>query len=94
MFEVTDRPLHPHAVKVVVEKCEDRNAQRDRGHACRRRDAGDQAEQIIQQDEEADAGNECLKSLVSMPNHGFSLAAYELVDHFCHMLRRPGILNR
>ena len=53
-----------------------------------------QTDQIVEHDEEADAGDERLESLVAVADHLFRLAADELVDHLGDLLRRIGILHR
>ncbi len=67
------------------------------GLAGRRVDArnhAQQAEQIVQQDEEQDAGDEGLEALIAVTDHLTPPGAGELVNHLGDLLRRVGILDR
>ena len=98
MLEVADGALHAKAVVVVVEKCEDREAQRNEGLRCRRFNAGDkaddEADEIIQQDEKTDAGDKGLEAHVVVADDLLGQVADTFVDHLGDLLRRFGFFHR
>ncbi len=55
---------------------------------------GNQAQQVVEQHEEKDAGDEGLEALVAVADDLLGLAAGELVDHLGDLLRRIGLLHR
>ena len=56
--------------------------------------AGNQPSEIVEQDEEEDAGDVGLKALIAVADDLLGLTADELVDHLGDLLRRVGLLHR
>ena len=94
MLHVADESLLLEPVKVVVDKGAERDTQGHDGRAGRRHDAGDEAEQVVEDHEQEDAGDEGLKSLVAVADDLLAVAAGELMDHLGDLLRGIGILDR
>ena len=55
---------------------------------------GNQAQQVVDEDEQKDAGYERLEALVAVADDLVRGAAGELVDHFGDLLRGVGLLDR
>src|SRR5580692_3341556 len=94
MFQIADRPLRLHAIVVVVEECRERESQRHLNHRRWRLEARNQSNQIIQQNENTNAGDVRLERLVMVTNDLLSLSADKFVDHFSQLLRGIWLLYR
>ena len=57
-------------------------------------DAGNEADQIVEQDEQEDAGYVGLEALVAVADDLLGLVADDLVNHLGDLLRRVGLLDR
>jgi len=67
--------MRANPVEVVVEESKYGKAERDRGLAGRRGQMGDEAEKVVQDDEEKDTGDIGLELLIAMANYRFRLLA-------------------
>ena len=55
---------------------------------------GIRPEQIVEQNEQEDAGDVRLEALVAVPDHLLGLVADDLMNHLGDMLHRPRLLDR
>ena len=98
LLEVADGAVHADALVVVVDKSENGETERNFRHAGRRFDTGDEADnepdEIVQQDEQADAGDKGLKSLVVVTDDLLAQVADAFMDHFGELLGGVGMLHR
>jgi hypothetical protein len=94
LLEVADWPLFAHAMEVVIDERKHGDAERNRGLAGGRdQDWKEQADEIVEQDEEADAGDEGLEALIAGADDLVALDARELVDHLGDLLRRVRLFD-
>ena len=97
VLEVADGALHANAVEVVVEKSQNGEAERNLRHAGWRIDArdeaDDEADEIVQQDEETDAGDKGLEALVVVADDLLGQVADAFVDHLGELLRGIGFFH-
>ena len=77
MLDVPNHALLAKTVKVVIDEGGHGQPQRDHDRGGRRLNAGDEAQQIVAQNEQEDARDIRLIALVAVPDHLFGLVADE-----------------
>ena len=85
--------MSANAVPVVVDKGEEREAERDGGVRGGRVDAGEQSDAIAEQDEDEEAGENGQMGIVAVAHDLFSLIVDELMGHFRELLGGAGLFD-
>ncbi len=86
--------VHADAVVVVVEEGDEREAEGDDGVGGGRLEAGDEAHEVAEQDEEDEHGEVGGEALVAVADDAFALLADELAGELGEVLDGAGLLDR